>query len=126
MEELHDKFKDRGFEILAFPCGQFLNQEGRTDADCKNWVTQSAVEKGIVQKPMAFQFFSKSDVNGRNVNPVFRYLKSQPNCGGPIAWNFTGKFLISRDGSVVLRTSDNSSDLHAKVEELVNAPTKVL
>mmetsp|Transcript_15526 Transcript_15526/g.30645 ORF Transcript_15526/g.30645 Transcript_15526/m.30645 type:complete len:126 (+) Transcript_15526:267-644(+) len=122
MEQLHDKYQAQGLEILAFPSGQFMGQEAKTDAEIKTFVTETVVSKGISSKPLAFTFFAKSDVNGPNVNPVFRFLKEQPGCDGAIAWNFKGKFLVSRDGMTVQRTSDKASTLHARIEELLKVP----
>uniref|UniRef100_A0A6T8JCC0 Uncharacterized protein n=1 Tax=Hemiselmis andersenii TaxID=464988 RepID=A0A6T8JCC0_HEMAN len=96
-----------------------MNQEEKTDADIKKWVTETAVTKGFIKKALEFEFFSKSDVNGANINPVYRFLKSQPGCGGAVAWNFSGKFLISSNGKKITRSNENASKLHGKVEELL-------
>ena len=82
--------------ILGFPCGQFLGQELKTGLEASQFCTRSY---GVT-----FPMMKKISVNGRDCDPIFTFLKrSAPGVlGNWIKWNFT-KFLISRDGQVILR-----------------------
>lgn len=96
LQEIYDKYKEQGLEILGFPCGQFNNQEFDNIEDTTEFCQ---LNYGVT-----FPMFSKIDVNGENEEPLYTYLKSQK--GGvlskDIKWNFT-KFLIDRNGHVVER-----------------------
>jgi glutathione peroxidase len=96
LEKLYQKYKEQGFVILGFPCNQFLNQEPGTDAEI--------AEGCIINYGVSFPMFSKTDVNGENTHPIFKYLKDRlPGLfGKKITWNFT-KFLINRNGMPVKR-----------------------
>lgn len=91
LEDLHQKYRDRGLVIIGFPSNQFLNQEPETNA---NMEQSCQVNFGVT-----FQLTEKIAVNGRKTHPVFRYLKDQlpGKPGKRIKWNFT-KFLITPDG----------------------------
>ena len=65
--DLHNKYKDKGFSVLGFPCGQFMNQEFDSQKEIKEFVQ----EKFKVDFPM----FSKIEVNGENTHPIYKYLK---------------------------------------------------
>jgi glutathione peroxidase len=96
LQELYAKYKDRGFELLAFPCDQFGHQEPGSDAEIKSFCeTNYGVE---------FPVFSKIEVNGDSASPVFKYLKNEKGglLGDSIKWNFT-KFLVDKQGKVVER-----------------------
>lgn len=96
LQDLYDEFKDKGFEILDFPCNQFANQAPGTEEEVHSFCTG---RYGIT-----FKQFAKIDVNGANESPLYTYLKSQK--GGMfcknVKWNFT-KFLLSAEGKVVAR-----------------------
>lgn len=97
LQYLYEKYRDEGFEILAFPCNQFGSQEPYDDAYIQKHV-QSHFS-------VSFPVLSKVLVNGRGEDPIFRHLKQEK--AGPIGfhgvrWNFE-KFLIDRDGKVVAR-----------------------
>lgn len=96
LQELYGKYKDRGFEILAFPCNQFGHQEPGSDEDIKEFCeTNYSVE---------FPLFSKIEVNGDGTHPLYKFLKSEKTglLGDSIKWNFT-KFLVDKQGNVVDR-----------------------
>ena len=97
LQNLYDKYKDKGLEILAFPCNQFGAQEPGSDEEILDFVTN----KYDVNFPM----FSKIEVNGENACELYKLLKSeQPGEDGneDLPWNFT-KFLVDGDGSVLKR-----------------------
>lgn len=96
LQELYDKYKDDGLEILGFPCDQFNNQEFDNIEETTQFCQ---LNYGVT-----FPIFSKIDVNGVNADPLFKYLKDQKKglLGGMIKWNFT-KFLIDSNGQVIER-----------------------
>ena len=96
LQALYEKYKDKGFVILGFPCNQFANQEPGTDAEILSFCQ---VNFGVT-----FPLFKKIKVNGKDADPLYVYLKEQAKgaLGKSIKWNFT-KFLIDRDGSVLDR-----------------------
>ena len=102
LQRLYDKYKDRGFVILDFPCNQFANQAPGT----------------------TFPQFRKIDVNGENESPLYTYLKREKSgmLGSKIKWNFT-KFLIDRNGKVVERYAPTVTPekMEEKIVELLNA-----
>jgi glutathione peroxidase len=96
LQKLYDKYKDMGLEILDFPCNQFGHQAPGTEEEIQEFCT--------LKYKTTFPLFAKVEVNGKNEEPLFRYLKSQEGgfLGDDIKWNFT-KFLVTRDGVVVGR-----------------------
>ncbi|HUH63940.1 MAG TPA: glutathione peroxidase [Terracidiphilus sp.] len=115
LEELFREYKDRGLEVLGFPCNQFGAQE-----------PGSAEEIGAFCEKnygVSFPVFAKIDVNGDQAHPLYRFLKGEK--GGifgteAIKWNFT-KFLVDRDGKVVERygPSTEPKALADAIEELL-------
>lgn len=96
LEKLYEKHKDKGLEILGFPCNQFANQEPGTASDIINGC--------MINYGVTFQMFEKIKVNGMFAHPLYKYLKKElPGMiGEMIKWNFT-KFLIDRSGKPVAR-----------------------
>ena len=96
LEALYEKYRDRGFEILDFPCNQFGNQAPGSEEEIKSFCT---MKFGV-----SFPQFAKIEVNGENEEPLYKWLKSQKGgvLGSKIKWNFT-KFLIDSNGNVVDR-----------------------
>ena len=96
LEKLYEKYHDKGFEVLDFPCNQFGHQAPGTDEEIHEFCT------GKYKTP--FDQFAKIDVNGKNEDPLYTYLKSKKGgvLGKNIKWNFT-KFLVDKEGNVVKR-----------------------
>lgn len=96
LQELYEKYREQGFEVLDFPCNQFGHQAPGTNDEIESFCT--------LKYHTTFPRFAKIDVNGKNEEPLFHFLKQEKGgfMGDDIKWNFT-KFLISRDGSVVER-----------------------
>jgi glutathione peroxidase len=96
LQELYDKYHEQGFEILGFPCDQFNNQEF---ANIEETTQFCQVNYGV-----SFPIFAKIDVNGKNADPLFTYLKTQKpgTLTKNIKWNFT-KFLVDSKGQVIER-----------------------
>ena len=110
LEKLYEKYHSQGFEILDFPCNQFANQAPGTDDEIHTFCTGRF---GIT-----FPQFGKIDVNGKNEDPLYTYLKKQKGgfCTSKIKWNFT-KFLVARDGTVLKRFGPTVTP--AKIDEFV-------
>jgi len=97
LQALYDKFKDRGFVVLGFPCNQFGHQEPNGEAEIEQFCSRTY---GVT-----FPMFAKIEVNGGNTHPLYQCLKSEkPGLLGTeaIKWNFT-KFLVGSDGTVLKR-----------------------
>ena len=96
LQDLYEKYQEKGFEILDFPCNQFANQAPGTEEEIESFCQ---ARFGIT-----FRQFAKIDVNGKNQSPLYAYLKSEQKgaLGSNIKWNFT-KFLVDRNGNVVDR-----------------------
>jgi peroxiredoxin len=116
LEALYQKYKDRGFTILGFPCNQFLNQEPGTEEEI---VAHCKRTYGV-----SFPIMQKIEVNGDNVHPVYQFLKSQKSgiLGlTRIKWNFE-KFLVDRNGVVQERYASGTtpSSIDPLVEKLLS------
>ena len=97
LQKLYEKYNERGFEILDFPCNQFANQAPGTEKEINNFCQLKYIT--------TFLRFSKIDVNGKNEIPMYKYLKNEKKgfLGTKnIKWNFT-KFLVDRNGNVIKR-----------------------
>jgi glutathione peroxidase len=115
LQEMYDEYKDKGFEILGFPCNQFGRQEPGTESEIEQFCE---LNYGVT-----FPMFAKVDVNGANAHPLFVYLKEKaPGLFGTkaIKWNFT-KFLVDRNGNVVRRFAPQTkpSELKEEIEKLL-------
>ena len=97
LEALHKRFRNRGFEVLGFPCDQFGHQEPGDEKEIQNFCK--------LTYDVNFPMFAKTEVNGSNAHPLFKALKKEaPGLlgTGAIKWNFT-KFLLDKDHNVVRR-----------------------
>ena len=137
MEEMYEKYHDKGFEIIDIPCNQFRDQAPGTDEEIHEFCT--------LKYNTQFPQMKKSEVNGENELPLYTYLKSQKGFEGfgkgaaamamaamskaankdyknspDIKWNFT-KFLVDREGNVVARfePTHKMEDVDAAVEKLL-------
>lgn len=114
LEELYEKYGERGFEILDFPCNQFAGQAPGTDDEIVSFCKTNYGVK--------FKQFSKICVNGENEAELYTYLKSEKKgaVGSAIKWNFT-KFLVDRDGKVIDRFSPMTKPekLEEQIEKLL-------
>ena len=96
LQDLYEKYKDKGFEILDFPCNQFGGQAPGTNEEIVDFCQS--------RYGVTFKQFAKVDVNGDNAEPLFTFLKEQQGgvMGSKIKWNFT-KFLVDKNGKVIDR-----------------------
>ena len=111
LQELYDKYKDQGFEILDFPCNQFMGQAPGSAEEINTFCT--------LNYQTTFPRFAKIKVNGKEAEPLFDWLKKEKSgpLGARIECNFA-KFLINREGKVVERFSSKTDPL--KLEEAIN------
>lgn len=108
LEELHQKYQNKGLIVLGFPCAQFLNQEPETN--------ETLVEACSLNYGVTFQLTEKIEVNGSNEHPIYTFLKNEKGgfLGSRIKWNFT-KFLIDMEGNVIERYAPTT--LPERIEE---------
>lgn len=112
LQKLYDKYKDQGFEILDFPCNQFMGQALGNAEEINTFCT--------LNYQTTFPRFAKIKVNGKEAEPLFDWLKKEKSgpLGARIEWNFA-KFLINREGQVVERFSSKTDPL--KMEETIKS-----
>ena len=132
LENLYEKYHEKGLEILDFPCNQFGHQAPGENDEIHEFCT--------AKYKTQFDQFAKIDVNGENEDKLFTYLKGEikediisglknkmimktvgaGKKNGEIKWNFT-KFLVDRDGNVIKRYSPtyNPSDIEKDIQELL-------
>jgi glutathione peroxidase len=97
LEALYEKYREKGFEVLAFPSNDFGGQEPGSNSEIKLFCTEKYEVK--------FPLFAKIPVKGENKHPLYAFLtdaKRNPESGGEIKWNFT-KFLVDDEGKVIRR-----------------------
>jgi glutathione peroxidase len=119
LERLHEKFGERGFAVLGFPCNQFGEQEPGSPEEIETFCSSTY---GIT-----FPLFEKADVNGDNRQPLYDVLTKLADAegnSGDIRWNFE-KFLVDRSGEPVLRFSPlvepESDEVLGAIESLLAA-----
>ncbi|HPJ78412.1 MAG TPA: glutathione peroxidase [Prolixibacteraceae bacterium] len=98
LENLYQKYKEKGLVILGFPSNQFANQEPGDE--------KSIAEGCVINYGVTFPMFAKVDVNGEGAHPLFQYLRKSLGgfFGDKIKWNFT-KFLVDATGKPIKRFS---------------------
>ncbi|WP_420476796.1 glutathione peroxidase [Noviherbaspirillum sp. ST9] len=115
LEAVYEQFRDKGVEVLGFPCNQFGAQEPGSNAEIGAFCERNY---GVT-----FPLFDKIDVNGDAAHPLFKHLKSEaPGLMGTeaIKWNFT-KFLVRKDGRVYKRYAPQTEpkELMKDIEKLL-------
>ncbi|KAF8117972.1 hypothetical protein N665_0007s0021 [Sinapis alba] len=115
LNELYNKYKDKGLEILAFPCNQFGEEEPGT--------TDQITEFVCTRFKSEFPIFNKIEVNGENASPLYKFLKKGKwgIFGDEIQWNFA-KFLVDKNGQAVERYYPTTSPLALEhdIKKLLN------
>ncbi len=115
LEKLHQSYKNQDVVILGFPCNQFNSQEPETN--------DSMESACLINHGVTFQLTKKIDVNGKQTDPVFKYLKGELGglFGSRIKWNFT-KFLIGPDGTPLKRYAPTTvpSKIEKDIKKLVS------
>ncbi|XP_023642995.1 probable glutathione peroxidase 8 [Capsella rubella] len=115
LNELYSKYKDKGLEILAFPCNQFGDEEPGTNDQITDFV--------CTRFKSEFPLFNKIEVNGENASPLYNFLKKGKwgIFGDDIQWNFA-KFLVDNKGQAVERYYPTTSPLTLEhdIKKLLN------
>ncbi|AIQ51072.1 glutathione peroxidase [Paenibacillus sp. FSL R7-0331] len=116
LQEVYDKFKDRGFEVLGFPSNQFASQEPGASEDIAEFCE---INYGVT-----FPMYEKVDVKGDSAHPLFKYLsKEAPGVLGSksVKWNFT-KFLVDQEGRVLKRFAPSTTpdQIEADIAKLLD------
>src|SRR4051794_38803828 len=115
LEEVYEKYKGQGFEVLAFPANEFGHQEPGSDSEIKSFCSS--------KYHVSFPLFSKIVVKGNGIHPVYQFLTSpetDPKFAGPIKWNFA-KFLVNRKGEVIARFEPGDEPESEKVTGAIEA-----
>jgi len=94
LEELYERYKEQGFEILDFPCNQFFRQAPGTDEEINEFCS--------LRFNTQFPRFKKIEVKGKEAEPLFTHLCSATGKYKAVKWNFT-KFLVDREGNILGR-----------------------
>lgn len=114
LEILYKEYKDKGFEILGFPCNQFAKQDPASNKEIGQFC--------LINYGVTFNMFEKIDVNGVTAHPIYKYLKNEAKgiLSKEIKWNFS-KFLIDSEGRVIKRYSPTTKPLKLKedIEKLL-------
>ena len=110
LQELYDHYQEQGFEILDFPCNQFMGQAPGSAEEINAFCS--------LHYQTSFPRFAKIKVNGKEADPLYVWLKEQKSgpLGKRIEWNFA-KFLIDRDGQVFERFSSKTDP--KQIEEVI-------
>lgn len=118
LEEVYEKYKSQGFEVLAFPANEFGQQEPGTNAEIKTFCSSNY--------NVSFPLFAKIVVGGDGIHPLYKFLTSRetdPKFAGPISWNFA-KFLVNRKGEVIARFDPQDAPESAKVTKEIEKALK--
>jgi glutathione peroxidase len=116
LQKLYETYKDKGLEILAFPCNQFGNQEPGSNEEIKNFCSS--------RYNVTFRLFDKVDVNGNKKSPLYDVLTDNPVTGkADIKWNFE-KFIIGKNGKIVKRFSSATDPLSDEIVDTILAELK--
>jgi glutathione peroxidase len=92
LQEMYERYQERGFEVLAFPANDFGQQEPGANQEIKGFC--------YTKYSVSFPLFSKISVVGKDKHPLYRYLTEQSAFPGRVTWNFQ-KYLVDRSGNVI-------------------------
>lgn len=112
LEELYKKYKSRGLEILAFPANNFLGQEPGSNEEIKSFCA--------FKYKTSFPLFSKINVKGKNIDPLYEYLTKESPFPGDVSWNFN-KYLIDPSGNVVAKFGSRTEPTDAELVKQLEA-----
>ncbi|MDP9132135.1 MAG: glutathione peroxidase [Nitrospirota bacterium] len=106
LEQMYETYKDKGFEILAFPANNFGQQEPGSNEEIKGFC--------LTKYSVGFPLFSKISVKGGDKHPLYQYLTEKSPFPGEVEWNFQ-KYLVDRSGNVVARYHHRTKPLADEV-----------
>lgn len=114
LEKVYQQYKEKSFIVIGFPANNFGKQEPGTDNDIAAFCERNY---GVT-----FPMFSKIDVKGENIHPLYKYLTTETQFKEEIAWNFT-KFIVDKEGNVVAKFASKvkptEKEVTEKIEELL-------
>jgi glutathione peroxidase len=114
LEELHRRYKDRGFSVLGFPCNDFAGQEPGTEAEIRTFCS--------TKYDVTFPLFGKVRVLGDDKAPLYGFLTGEdapPKGAGDVTWNFE-KFLVDKEGRVIGRFAPPTSPIDPEVTSAID------
>jgi glutathione peroxidase len=110
LEEVYDKYKEKGLVIVGFPANEFGGQEPGTEAQIKEFCT---AKYGV-----SFPMMSKIVVKGDGIHPLYKQLTSTPGLEGDVSWNFQ-KYIVDRNGAVIAKIAPKTMPDDAKVVDVI-------
>jgi glutathione peroxidase len=113
LEALHQKYKDKGFSVLGFPCNDFGSQEPGSNDEIKEFCSS--------KYNVSFPMFDKLHVKGSERHPLYEALSGEGSpFPGDVKWNF-GKFLVGRDGKILKRFEPKVTPDSPEVTQAIEA-----
>jgi glutathione peroxidase len=106
LQTMYERYRSKGFEVLAFPANNFGQQEPGTDAEIKGFC--------LTKYSLSFPLFSKISVKGSDKHPLYRYLTEKSAFPGEVEWNFQ-KYLVDPNGVVVARYHHRTKPLSDEI-----------
>jgi glutathione peroxidase len=118
LEEVYQRYKDKGLVILGFPANNFGQQEPGTDEEIKTFCD--------TKYNVTFDLFSKISVKGNDQHPLYRYITKDSPFPGEVKWNFQ-KYLVDKNGNIVAmypsKVKPTDKEVIEKIESLVKDPS---
>jgi glutathione peroxidase len=115
LEEVYQKYKDKGFTILGFPANNFGQQEPGTDEEIKTFCD--------TKYNVTFDLFSKISVKGDDQHPLYQYITKDSPFPGDVKWNFQ-KYLVDKKGNIVAKylskVKPTDKEVMQQIEALMN------
>ncbi len=112
LQELYEKYKDRGLVVIGFPANNFLGQEPGSNDEI---ATFCETNYGVT-----FPMMAKISVKGKDIHPLYQYLTTQSPYTGDISWNFN-KFLLNREGQVINRFGSKQTPMGEDITKAVES-----
>ncbi len=111
LESVYEKYKDKGFVVLGFPCNDFAGQEPGSNEEIRQFCSANY--------KVTFPLFDKLHVKGPEQHPLYEVLTGKEAAfPGDVAWNF-GKFLVSADGKIIQRFEPKTTPDDPKVTKAI-------
>lgn len=114
LQELYEKYADRGLVVLGFPSNNFMGQEPGTNEEIAQFCS--------TRFGVTFPMFGKIDVKGDGIHPLYAWLTAHPN-GNKVSWNFN-KFLVGRNGDLITHFGSRTAPDDPKLIEAIESALK--
>lgn len=112
LQDLYEKYQEKGLRIAAFPANEFGAQEPGSDAEIKSFC--------LTKYSLSFDLYSKIAVKGPSIHPLYKYLTTESGFNGEVPWNFS-KFLVDGDGKVVARFGPDANPVGKEIVSKIEA-----